>query len=248
MICEDAPEAAASPAGDVALSDRFKAFIQDRAFPCVGAKSALSKDQIHILTARDLRSAWDDLPIHAELHAFAARYKADPRLFQSFAVLFEGPGDLCEAEFERHMWSRIQSLTDKDVWRGAEVDPRVDHAPDSPHFSLSFGGEAFFAVGLHPHASRDARRFERPAIVFNLHDQFERLRADGLYDKLRGAILGRDEALQGSLNPMLSRHGEASEARQYSGRAVDEDWRCPMRRPDAAAADEQADLLSEWLA
>ena len=39
----------------------------------------------------------------------------------------------------------------------------------------------------------------------------------------------RDEALTGSRNPMLARHGEASEARQYSGRAVDEDWRCPFR-------------------
>ena len=91
-----------------------------------------------------------------------------------------------------------------------------------PHFSLSFGGEAFFAVGLHPNASREARRFGAPAIVFNLHDQFERLRADGLYDKLRRTILERDEALQGSVNPMLARHGEGSEARQYSGRKVDD--------------------------
>jgi len=27
---------------------------------------------------------------------------------------------------------------------------------------------------------------------------------------------------------MLSRHGEASEARQYSGREVDGDWQCPF--------------------
>ena len=38
----------------------------------------------------------------------------------------------------------------------------------------------------------------------------------------------RDEAIAGSRNPMLARHGEASEARQYSGRAVDPDWRCPF--------------------
>jgi uncharacterized protein len=226
------------------LTERFHSFIRDRAFPCVGAKSALSKGQLNVLHARDLRSAWNDLPIHAELHAFASRYRADPRLFQSFAVIFEGPTDLDEAGFERHMWARIQSLTDKDVWRGADPDPRVDLAPDSPHFSLSFGGEAFFAVGLHPHASREARRFERPAIVFNLHDQFERLRADNLYEKLRETILGRDEALQGSINPMLARHGELSEARQYSGRAVDEAWRCPLHRPEPPAAnDHLADLV-----
>jgi hypothetical protein len=27
---------------------------------------------------------------------------------------------------------------------------------------------------------------------------------------------------------MLARHGESSEARQYSGRLVDSDWRCPF--------------------
>ena len=38
----------------------------------------------------------------------------------------------------------------------------------------------------------------------------------------------RDEALAGSRNPMLARHGEASEARQYSGRVVDDAWQCPF--------------------
>jgi uncharacterized protein len=220
---------------DELLIGAFQTFIQAQSFPCVGAKSALSKGQMKVLVARDIRSAWNDLPVHAELHAFAQRYKADPRLFQSFAVLFKGPLDLSEEAFERCMWARIQSLTDKDAWHGVEPDPRVDASPDSPHFSLSFGGEAFFAVGLHPNASRDARRFHTPAIVFNLHDQFERLRADGLYEKLRGAILQRDEALQGSLNPMLARHGEGNEARQYSGRQVDESWRCPMGARTAPA-------------
>ena len=100
--------------------------------------------------------------------------------------------------------------------------------PDDPHFSLSFGGEAFFVVGIHPNASRPARRFAKPALVFNLHDQFERLRAEGRYEGMREKILVRDEALAGSRNPMLERHGAASEARQYSGRVVDEGWACPF--------------------
>jgi len=94
---------------------------------------------------------------------------------------------------------------------------------------LSFGGEAFFLVGLHPNASRPARRFERPAVIFNLYEQFERLRAAGKYEAMREKILVRDEALAGSRNPMLARHGEISEARQYSGRAVGADWGCPFR-------------------
>ena len=86
----------------------------------------------------------------------------------------------------------LQSLSDKDAWLGLPYDDRVEPLPDDPHFSISFGGEAFFVVGLHPTASRKARRFETPAMVFNLHDQFEQLRADGRYDVLRQRIGERD--------------------------------------------------------
>ena len=115
----------------------------------------------------------------------------------------------------------------KDDWLGQQPDPRVAHDPDDPHFAMSFGGEAFFVVGLHPEASRPGRRFEVPAMVFNLHDQFEQLRAEGRYGPLSSAIRERDRALAGSDNPMLAEHGTISPARQYSGRAVGADWRCP---------------------
>ncbi len=217
------------PACNESIESSFESFIRDRDFPCVGAKSALSRGQLRVVKARDLTSSWNDAEIYGELYAFAARYRTDPKLFQSFAVAFEGPIDLGEAEFEHHLWKRVQSLTDKDGWQGVASDPRVNNSPESPHFSLSFGGEAFFVVGLHPNASRPARRFQAPALVFNLHDQFERLREEGGYDRLRAAILSRDEAFSGSVNPMLSRFGEISEARQYSGRAVGPDWVCPFQ-------------------
>lgn len=231
-----------APEGANTLASSFESFIRDRDFPCVGAKSALSRGQLRVVEARDLTSSWNDAQIYGELFAFAARYQADKRLFQSFAVTFDGPTDLSEAEFEHHLWRRIQSLTDKDGWQGVASDPRVDTSPASPHFSLSFGGEAFFVVGLHPNASRPARRFGRPTLVFNLHDQFERLREEGSYDKLRAAILSRDETLSGSANPMLSRFGEVSEARQYSGRAVGPEWVCPFQartRPAPVDADDE---------
>ena len=204
-------------------------YIADHGFPCVGAKAALAKGTLDVLGARDIASAWDDLRIHERLRCFAARYRAEPSLFRSFAVVFSGPDDLSEEAFEQAIWQRIQSLSDKDVWLGQEWDERVSPDPANPHFSLSFGGEAFFVVGLHPHASRPARRFARPTMIFNLHDQFETLRAQGRYETMREKIMVRDETLAGSRNPMLSRHGEMSEARQYSGRAVDGDWRCPFR-------------------
>ena len=38
----------------------------------------------------------------------------------------------------------------------------------------------------------------------------------------------RDGQLQGTVNPVLAAFGQASEARQYSGRKVDSRWRCPF--------------------
>lgn len=219
------------------LAETFKDFIQAHDFPCVGAKSALAKGQMRFVIGRDIRSAWDDLRIYPNLLDLARSYAESPTLFQSLVALFERDAGLDEDAFERNLWKRLQSLTDKDEWLGQAADPRVSHDPSDPHFSLSFGGEAFFVVGLHPRASRPARRFERPALVFNLHDQFEQLRTSGLYEKLRSTIIDRDVALAGEANPMLSRHGDTSEARQYSGRMVGPDWVCPFSgRSDARDA------------
>ena len=183
---------------------------------------------MRFIVGRDIRSAWDDLRIYDALLDFAAAYGQNPQIFQSLVVVFEASQRLSEGDFEKSLWARLQSLADKDAWHGQPYDERVSADPTDPLFSLSFGGEAFFVVGVHPGASRPARRFERAALVFNVHDQFERLRAENRYESLRDSILERDLAVAGVANPMLARHGEVSEARQYSGRAVPSDWRCPF--------------------
>lgn len=212
----------------VSLDNELHDWIADSGFPCVGAKSALAKGTLKVVSALDMTSAWNDVQIHDALLNWAWEYRDNPGGLRSLAVVFEGPLDLTEKQFEAHLWDRLQSLADKDHWRGQPYDRRVSADPDSPHFSLSFGGEAFFVVGLHPQASRPARRFGRPTMVFNLHDQFEKLREEGRYEKMRAAILERDRKLAGDINPMLARHGEASEAQQYSGRQVDSDWSPPF--------------------
>jgi len=213
--------------------EAFIDMIEDQAFPCVGAKSAAARDMIEVVPAHDITSGWNDVKIHDALLKWAWRYAAEPAGFRSLVVIFDGPTDLTEEEFEQALWARVQSLADKDAWRGQTYDEAVSADPDNPKFSLSFGGQAFFVVGLHPNASRPARRFSRPAMVFNLHDQFEQLREQGRYEKMRKTIISRDVDLAGTPNPMLARHGEASEARQYSGRAVGADWKCPFADPRA---------------
>jgi uncharacterized protein len=216
---------AASESLEQGLYDR----VADENFPCVGAKSALARGTLKVIACHSLCSGWDDLRIHNEMLLWANSYRTSPDGLRSLAVVFEGPLDLDELAFEKAMWSRIQSFSDKDHWLGLPYDHRVSPDPDDPHFSLSFGGEAFFVIGLHPNASRPARRFPSPTLVFNLHDQFERLREEGRYERMRDRIIERDRELAGEANPMLARYGEISEARQYSGRQVGPEWRCPFR-------------------
>jgi FPC/CPF motif-containing protein YcgG len=214
-----------SPAAHAAV-EQVRSRIDDPLFPCVGAKSALASDSVRFLLAGDLRDADHDRAIVAQLQAFAAAMPEDA-LFVSQMVLFPETPVLDELRFEQALWQRLQARHELDAADHAG-DASVSDDPQSPQFSLSLGGRGFYVIGLHPGASRPARRFHCAALVFNLHSQFETLRADGRYDKLRAAIIERDIAYSGSRNPMLAVHGEASEARQYSGRQVDAAWRCPF--------------------
>lgn len=216
----------APPCHEPELARRFEAFVAAARFPCVGAKSALKRGQIRFLFENDL----DDAPQRDTLRAlqrFSREYDGDAPLFQSVVVLFREAPTWSETAFEQRLWRWLQRLHDADAVR-CGWDPRVSRDPDAADFSFSIGGRGYYVVGLHPGASRAARRFSHPALVFNLHDQFERLRARGTYETLREAIVARDVALQGSRNPMLKSFGTASEARQYSGREVEAGWRCPF--------------------
>lgn len=208
-----------------AAAAAFAAFVDAADFPCLGAKASSSRGQLLVVRASDLCRADDDLAIAAHLQALSE--PADGPSFISVAVLFPTSPLLDEPAFERVLWQRLAAIHAIDRRRHA-WDPRVSDDPASPDFSMSVGGKAFYVVGLHPAASRPARRFQCPVLVFNPHSQFEQLRADGRYDKLREAIVQRDVVYAGSPNPMLAVHGRSSEARQYSGRQVDADWVCPF--------------------
>lgn len=208
------------------LDAAFEARVQDLAFPCVGAKSALAQGSLVLLQGDDLRCPSSDAAIVCALQEFAVA-ASDDATFVSRVVLFPRTPLLDEAAFERALWQRLQAFHAIDAQR-FDWDPMVSADPADPRFSMSIGGRGFYVIGLHPGSSRPARRFDCAALVFNLHSQFEVLRAEGRYEKLREAITERDIAFSGSRNPMLAVHGESSEARQYSGRPVGPDWRCPF--------------------
>ncbi|MBJ6984390.1 guanitoxin biosynthesis heme-dependent pre-guanitoxin N-hydroxylase GntA [Luteimonas sp. MC1750] len=214
------------------LTRSFLDHVANPAFPCVGSKAALARDAIETFELGALGDRRNDVPLLDALAEFGAVLDAsaeDDLTVRAFVALFDGPGDTSEQRFEALLWSQLQRLHELDVGRGARWSSDVSRDPADPRFSLSLAGHPFFVIGLHAGASRTARRFESPALVFNSHRQFDRLKGDGRYAKMQAATRERDIALQGSINPNLADYGAASEARQYSGRAVGSDWTCPFR-------------------
>lgn len=220
------PQPSALSYPDEPLIRHFQQFIAAETFPCVGAKSALNRGQIVYRIESDLRGGPAAATV-AALQCFSRAYDQDSPLFRSVVVLFRQPGVLTERTFETLLWHYLQAMHDADAVHH-KWDPRISKDPDSADFSFSIGGRGYYVVGLHPGASRTARRFLRPALVFNPHDQFERLRSGGKYGTLRDTIIERDTRLEGSRNPMLKPFGSSSEALQYSGRAIDDPWTCPF--------------------
>jgi FPC/CPF motif-containing protein YcgG len=134
-------------------------------------------------------------------------------------------------DFELLLWRQLRMLYEVDR-TAHEWDPTVSKDPDSARFAFSLGGRAFFVVGLSPAGKRWARTFPWPLLAFNAHRQFRELRQSGQFGRMQDVVRKRDEALEGDINPNLAEWGEHTEARQYSGREVEDGWRCPVRFDD----------------
>jgi hypothetical protein len=206
----------------------FRAFILDDRFSCLGAKSSIRRGSYRIGAYARLDDPDVTEGLARDLYAFAAERAGIASEFTTFVAVFREREHATEKAFERALWSQLQRLHDLDAPRHA-WDPRVSDDPNDPRFSFSVAGTAFFVVGMHPAASRAARRFAWPALVFNAHEQFEQLREDGRFNGLQRQIRSRELRLDGALNPNLDEYGAHSEARQYSGRATEPTWTCPFR-------------------
>ncbi len=193
-------------------------------FPCLGARSVFRRENATVHVYDELAAESATAALLGDLTSFAETVDPDAG-FASFVAIFRGPNLPDERTFERLLWKQLRML---DAHDASGWNDEVSSDPLDEHFAFSVAGTAFFVVGLHPAASRDARRTVSPTLVFNLHAQFEALRASGQYARLRDVIRERDRALQGCINPMVRDHGDSSEARQYSGRAVEGGWVAPF--------------------
>ncbi|MFZ1664392.1 MAG: guanitoxin biosynthesis heme-dependent pre-guanitoxin N-hydroxylase GntA [Flavobacteriales bacterium] len=195
-------------------------------YPCLGARSAVRRGRVTVGAFGELGSAAAARDLVMHLTQFAEDVDLDAG-FASLAAAFRGPVIGDERQFERLLWRQLQRVHDRDdqPWSSG-----VSPDPSSGHFGFSVGGRAYFVIGMHPRASRLARRTPFPILVFNLHEQFEMLRRAGQFEPMRDAIRRRDQRLQGDLNPMVDDHGRSSEARQYSGRDVGPGWAPDFRQ------------------
>ena len=228
-------------ADEAELIAALHAMITHAEFPCLGARSVFRQDRATVRVYDELGTPATAAQLLEDLSRFASQVDIDDG-FASFIALFRGPHIDGEWAFEELLWDQLREVhaADEQPWA-----PDVSADPDDPHFAFSAAGTAYFVVGLHPKASRDARRAAVPTLVFNLHAQFEELRASGSFPRMRDLIRARDEALQGTINPMVSDHGQSSEARQYSGREVGPQWQAPFEvDPDALPGQSDPDTDS----
>jgi FPC/CPF motif-containing protein YcgG len=210
------------------IPENYFAFIADAGFPCIAAKAALARDQVRILVCDHMACPKDDVAIIEFLHSFVDQYRLSTELYHSALLIFKNPTQCSEKEFDHLMWQRLQKISDLDALQFS-WDTRVGSDPAKSDFSFSIKEEAFYVIGLHPGSSRKARRFQYPALVFNPHAQFEKLREAERYSAMKQAVRKRDVIFSGSVNPMLADFGLSSEAFQYSGRLYDKDWKCPFK-------------------
>ena len=213
---------------------RFRQFVAESDFPCVGAKAAINGNCYRYGFYSEMNTADATIGLAHDLWTFAHEQTGFGTNYATFVASFAKPVIENEKIWEEMLWTQLQSLHELDNQHHA-WDASVSSDTESADFSFSFAETGFFVVGLHPGSSRLSRQFAFPTLVFNPHAQFERLREENKFERMQQTIRARDLKLQNSLNPNLSNYGDKSEARQYSGRAVEENWRCPFHALTSAA-------------
>lgn len=193
-------------------------FINQTYFPCIMAKTVSRIGWLETLTLRDIEKEESIIQFQKSIYQFIDHYHSSPDTLHSFVLMIENKHYQSFECFEEKFWNFLIMIDyfDKILYHH---DDRVHADPQSDNFSFSLMEEAFFILALHPNSPRRSRQFSLPAIVFNPHEQFEKLRTNGLFVKIRDIIRKKDKLLQGFSNPMLSDFGDKSEVYQYTGRA-----------------------------
>ncbi len=205
----------------------LRALILDPEYPCVGSRSAMNQGSYRFAMYKEMNTPEADEALARDLYTFVQEQPAIDGEFTTFIACFDSPKSLTPEEFEERLWKTLAALHELDKQHHG-WDPEVSRDVTDPHFAFSFAERAFFVAGLSPQAERWARSFPWPTLAFNNHAQFEKLRAEGRFERIRDTIRERDAQIEGDTNPNLEDFGTHTEARQYSGRSVPDGWKAPV--------------------
>jgi uncharacterized protein len=191
-------------------------------YPCLGGASAIRTGDYRLGIYPRLGSVRASQECFADLTTYLQERPAQDYPISVFVAVFDGPVTGGEIGFERALWRQLQAMHRLDPGpAGLRRPGPIAVEPDDEGFV--FWDRTFFVVGLHPAASRWARRFAWPTLAFNALTHDALLRSRGQYERMQTAIRRRDVRLQGTPNPAL----DLPQVAQFAGRMVTNDWQCP---------------------
>lgn len=204
------------------VHNQFRTLMLSESYPCLGGSAAVRKGNYALGVYPSLGSTEAIGHCVEDLVGFLDEHPVASHPVAAMVAVFDGPVHAEEAGFEQSLWAQLQGMRQLDGARpGSTATGPVSVTEDDEGFV--FSGRPFFVVGLHPAASRWARRFAWPTLVFNSLTHDEYLRRKGQYERMQTKIRERDARLQGSVNPAV----DLPQVAQFSGRMVGPDWQCP---------------------
>ena len=211
------------------IKEEIHSFAMQKNYPCVAAIESTLQGAYSVGTYGKFGEGTHWRFFRADLLRYLEEQRMSSSPFYSFWAVFDEHSIVeDETDFEEKLWKELSMLTSVEDRNSDWIDESAS-TPENRSFCISLAGEKMFVVGMHPTSSRLARRFSRPALVFNAFSQFERLEKNGGYDRMVTTNRRRELDFQGSLNPMVTDHGDDWEAIQFSGRVNTNTWKCPFR-------------------
>ncbi|MGN9846588.1 guanitoxin biosynthesis heme-dependent pre-guanitoxin N-hydroxylase GntA [Nonomuraea sp. H19] len=209
------------------IEAQLRALVLDGPFPCLGARSAFRAGSYLFNVHSELGSPVSLRSLAADLRYFRDVRRQMGDLYTYVASFLEPRMIRDEPSWDRLVWRVLQELHDLDdePW-----DERYSTDPSRADFALSFAGLGQLVVTLYPGASRYARRFAWPTLIFNPPEQDRaKFPSDEEFLAFQDRIRLRDSRLQGSVNSSLPPTLDDPQAPGFSGAPIGPDWRCPLR-------------------
>ena len=138
--------------GATEIEREFASFVGSASFSCLVGKGVVHQNAHVVKVYPPLGTQAAASALATDLNAFAAA-EHDPMKLRAFVAVFPRFAPRTEHAFEKRLWAQLQHLHEHDD-PDVEWDPSVSDDADDPMFSFSFGGHAYFVVGLHAYSSR----------------------------------------------------------------------------------------------